>query len=71
MANVKVRLYQSIKVAGKWILRRAPEQRLRQLSQGGYYVRFGTRMEPAGRDPAVALAALKRKQAELAFIIAL
>jgi hypothetical protein len=68
VANVKVRLYQSIKVAGKWILRRAPEQRLRQLSIGRYYVRFGNRMEPAGQDPAVALAALRRKQAELTFM---
>jgi integrase len=68
VANVKVRLYQSIKVASKWMLRRAPEQRLRQLSIGRYYVRFGNRMEPAGQDPAVALAVLRRKQAELTFI---
>lgn len=68
MANVKVSLYQSIKAAGKWTFRRAPEQRLQWLAQGGYYVRFGNRMEPAGRDPAVALAALRRKQAELTFV---
>lgn len=68
MAHVKVSLYQSIKVAGKWVLRKAPEQRLRHLSEGGYYVRFGNRMEPAGRDPGTAVAALKRKQAELNFI---
>ena len=35
MANVKVSLYQSIKVSGKWTFRRAPEQRLKRLSQGG------------------------------------
>jgi integrase len=68
MGNVKVSLYQSIKVAGKWTLCKAPEQRLRRLSTGGYYIRFGNRMEPAGRDPAVALATLKRKQSELNFI---
>lgn len=68
MARVKVSLYQSIKVAGKWTFRRAPEQRLRRLSQGGYYVRFGNCMEPAGTDPTVALAALRRKQAELTFV---
>jgi len=68
MANVKVSLYQSTKAAGKWTFRRAPEQRLRLLSVGGYYIRFGTRMEPAGRDPAVAMAALRRKQAELNFV---
>lgn len=68
MAHVKVSLYQSIKVAGKWVLRRAPEQRLRHLSEDGYYVRFGNRMEPAGRDRGMALAALKRKQAELNFV---
>jgi hypothetical protein len=68
MANVRVRLYQSIKVSGKWTFRRAPEQRLRRLAQGRYYFRFGNRMEPAGCDPAVALAALRRKQAELNFV---
>jgi hypothetical protein len=68
MAHVRESLYQSIKVSGKWTLRRAPEQRLRQLTQGGYYIRFGNRMEPAGRDPAVALAALMRKRAELNFV---
>lgn len=68
MANVKVSLYQSIKVAGKWTFRRAPLQRLRLLSEGGYYVRFGNRMEAAGRDPAVAIAAVRRRQAELAFV---
>ena len=68
MANVKVSLYQSIKVAGKWTFRRAPEQRLKLMSQGGYYVRFGSRMEAAGPDPAVAVAALRRKQAELTFL---
>ncbi len=68
MANVKVSLYQSLKVAGKWTFRRAPEQRLRRLSGGAYYIRFGKRMESAGRDPAVALAALRRKQAELTFL---
>ena len=62
MANVKVRLYQSIKVAGKWMLRKAPEQRLRHLSVGGYYIHFGNRMEPAGQDPAVALAALRKNR---------
>jgi integrase len=50
------------------VLRKAPEQRLRLLSVGRYYVRFGNRMEPAGQDPAVALATLRRKQAELTFI---
>lgn len=68
MANIKVSLYQSIKVAGKWTFRRAPLQRLRLLSEGGYYVRFGNYMEAAGRDPAVAIAAVRRKQAELAFL---
>lgn len=68
MANVKVSLYQSMKVAGKWTFQRAPEQRLRRLSGGGYYIRFGKRMESAGRDPAVALAALRRKQSELNFL---
>jgi len=67
VANVKVSLYQSIKVAGNWTFRRAREQRLRQLSQGGYYVRFANHMEPAGRDPAVAL---RREQAELQFVAA-
>jgi hypothetical protein len=52
------------------VLRRAPEQRLKHLSIGGYYVRFGNCTEPAGRDPAVALAALRRKQAELNLIAA-
>jgi hypothetical protein len=68
LTNVRVTLYQSIKVGGKWTLRKAPQQRLRTLPEGGYYVRFGNRMEPAGPDPAVAIAALKRKQAELALL---
>jgi len=67
LAHVKVSLYQSIKISGKWTFRRAPLQRLRMLHEGGYYVRFGTHMEAAGRDPALAIAAVRRKQAELAF----
>ena len=68
MARVKVNLYQSIKVSGKWTFRKAPPQRLRTLAAGGYYLRFGNRMESVGRDPALAIAALRRKQAELAFV---
>jgi integrase len=68
LANVRVSLYQSLIIAGKWTLRRVSEQRLKRLSEGGYYVRFGNHMEPAGRDPAVALATLRRKQAELNFV---
>jgi integrase len=68
LAHVKVNLYQSIKVSGKWTFRKAPLQRLRTLATGGYYLRFGTRMESVGCDPALAIAALRRKQAELAFL---
>lgn len=68
LANIKVSLYQSIKVAGKWTFRRAPQQRLRLLSEGGYYVRVGKCMEGVGRDPAVAIAVLRRQQAELLFV---
>jgi hypothetical protein len=68
MANVKVSLYQPIKVAGKWTFRKTPEQRLRRLSGGGYHIRIGKRMEPAWRDPGSALAALRRKQADLTFL---
>lgn len=32
------------------------------------YIRFGKRVEPAGRDSGVALATLKRKQADLTFV---
>jgi hypothetical protein len=38
MANVKVNLYQSIKVAAKWTFRRVSELRLKRLSAGGYYI---------------------------------
>jgi hypothetical protein len=38
MANKAVALYQSIKVNGKWTFRKVPEQRLRRLAEGAYYI---------------------------------
>ena len=43
-------------------------QRPHAIGRGRSHVRFGKRMESAGRDPGVALAALKRKQAGLTFV---
>jgi hypothetical protein len=73
MANKAVSLYQSVRINGKWTFRKAPEQRLRKLSEGKYYVSWyegsKKKMEPVGPEPDVARAAVMRKQRELAYLL--
>ena len=58
MVNKAVSLYQSVRINGKWTFRKAPEQRLRKLSEGKYYVSWyegsKKKMEPVGAEPDVA-----------------
>lgn len=73
MPNKKVTLYQSVKRDGRWTYQKAAT-RPKRLREGSYYVSWYVgkvkQMLPVGCDPDVAVAAVKRKEAELKFIAA-
>lgn len=71
MASKSVVLYQRIKIKKKWAYRKVSEE-LTALALGKYYVSWyegsRKRLDPAGSDPEVALAALEKKRLELAYV---
>ena len=73
MANRSVVLYERTKIRKERIYRKVAEV-LSKLACGDYYVSWDDgsrkRMDPAGRDPEQALAALEKKRLELAFVAA-
>jgi ribosomal protein L29 len=74
MADKTAVLYLSIKINNGWTFRKTPGTRLRQLTEGAYYVSWyqgaSKQMEKSGQEPDGAIVALKRKQAELRFTAA-
>ncbi len=68
MANLKVTLYESVRLNGRWTYKKAPE-RPKRLKEGAYYVTWyagkAKQMIGVGSDPDVAISALNRKEAEL------